>query len=506
MLRYIAKQASLLLPPVRLLYQEVLLANARSAELLRAITREKNRVSVLGELLRQARERNARLETDRTRTEEDRAAREVRFLERTAGLEELLRQVRERNVRLEADRGTTGKAQALHGAEFGGREGIEVLISGASGQPNYGDEQIAISVGKFHKRRGNTLWVNSFNPSIAVGCASLAGIGASRVRNIDYLWASIPPGKIDSIGSAIKCGLALFDSEFEGTARHFLDLLGTVKTVHFHGGGYLNSIWPHSAFQIGAGLAMKKKFGTRLVATGIGLMPLSKADRAALAEAVAAFDGFECRDRESADALTSYGAKVEAGVDDVFLEVQASPLAPGAVPDLHLCLQFGEWDETRQEKTLNRLVPFLKNNLNEIGSIVWWEFCPKSDLRLLDHPSLREIKDRFVVRRFGELMRSGLQARIGDLAIVSRFHAHLLLLRAGVRGILIVEDGLNFGNDYYQTKHQSLLDTGSNWLFLDKIERFDIGAFAPIPNWKEFNAQNERKKRECYERLLLDPP
>ncbi|MCL2011658.1 MAG: polysaccharide pyruvyl transferase family protein [Cystobacterineae bacterium] len=381
--------------------------------------------------------------------------------------------------------------QRAHGSL---RHDIGVLISGASGHPNYGDDRIALEVTKFHLASGKNVWINSFNVNTSSDGVNLT---SAAVGHINYLWSNLPKERLASFGSAIKEGLRIFDTDFEGSSKLFVDLLAGTKTFHLHGGGYLNSIWPHGAFQIGAAIAMKRKFGTRLIATGLGLMPLNSEDRASLAEAVSHFDAFECRDEDSVKALSAHSASVDSGVDDIFISPQRGLLSDGAA-DLHLCLQLAQWNIRARAECMAKIDRFLAVYEKDIGNIVVWEFCPQGDLELLEYPIFSKMRERVVVRKYGEIMREGPLARVGDLAIVSRFHAHLLFCRQGVRGLYTAQGGPSFTSEYYDTKHGSLLKIGSNWRSFDLLEEINMSSFGPVPDWKAFNESAERRKKATY--------
>jgi SAM-dependent methyltransferase/glycosyltransferase involved in cell wall biosynthesis len=123
----VTKQVLLLFPPIRVLYQQVLLANARTAwgeaELRRMEDLGERRVTLFEGQLRDAEQRAllleserdraegeraaaeravSILESDRSRAEGERAAAEQRLLDRISGLETLLRETKDANARLES--------------------------------------------------------------------------------------------------------------------------------------------------------------------------------------------------------------------------------------------------------------------------------------------------------------------------------------------------------------------------------------------------------------------
>jgi hypothetical protein len=216
-----------------------------------------------------------------------------------------------------------------------------------------------------------------------------------------------------------------------------------------------------------------------------------------MAEAASQFDGFECRDRASADALRAFGASVECGVDDAFIESLGPVGRLSGPPDLHLCLQLSELEESCSQRILYGVRAFVERYSEEIGKVTIWEFCPKGDA-LSRQAAVLGDWDRIVIKPFGELSRLGLKARVGDLAIVTRFHAHLYLSRMGVRGVFLGPEIGKNSNGYYQVKHRSLLDIGSNWKRCEDLSALSLNDFPPIHDWEDFNQRNEAMKRDQY--------
>jgi polysaccharide pyruvyl transferase WcaK-like protein len=377
------------------------------------------------------------------------------------------------------------------------KAGLDLLVSGASGNPNIGDDSIALAVADYHAKAGRDVWLNSLSPSVAFGCSTLSPLADKPKGFVDYLW-QVPHDRIKNVRDAIQEGLSIFERAECGKLKSFIDLLASAKLVHFHGGGYLNSWWPHSAFQIGAGLAMKRKFGTRLVATGLGLMPMNPDDRAALAEASLEFSFFECRDEQSANAILKNGGRALAGVDDLFIAPQSEPKPEMGRPDLHINLQTSEWTEQDGNDCLDKVATFIRQNQKAIARIIVWEFLPVTDLKLLSHPLFVEFKERLEVRTFSDIMSGGIACRVNDLAIVSRFHAHLLFCQMGARGLFCVKGGPHFEEQFYDVKHASLLHAGSNWKRFESFKRIEMKSFPSSTPWVSFRQENHLKKSKVF--------
>lgn len=76
-----------------------------------------------------------------------------------------------------------------------------------------------------------------------------------------------------------------------------------------------------------------------------------------------------------------------------------------------------------------------------------------------------------------EVLRHGLPARSGQCWISTRFHPHLLAAAAGAHGLALAVRA-----DYYGPKHRSLIDGGSRWQLLERLEipeRPTVGGYRP---------------------------
>lgn len=131
-----------------------------------------------------------------------------------------------------------------------------VLLLGAAGHPNYGDELIAFAAAKFWRAAGAMVTLNSFSPRDCQRFLDLRDVPAFHTRGA---WEGNGSG-YTSVDSAIRTGRKLF---LESRAA-------PVDVVHPHGGGYINSMWRNSALLIGHALGRKERDGSVLFATGLG--------------------------------------------------------------------------------------------------------------------------------------------------------------------------------------------------------------------------------------------
>ena len=126
-----------------------------------------------------------------------------------------------------------------------------------------------------------------------------------------------------------------------GTPRYDLGLLAAreADTVHLLGGGYINAIWPHHGLLPRLALALREIAGARVVATGLGLMPVD--EDADVVSALSSFDHVSLRDAPSAQLMGR-----ETGLSDAFLGLDRLPAfraggytADAADADVWVCLQ-----------------------------------------------------------------------------------------------------------------------------------------------------------------------
>lgn len=328
-----------------------------------------------------------------------------------------------------------------------------VYLIATSGYPNFGDEFILASWLRLLARNWpqTEVWLDVPNPGLVTHL--FAGLHP-KLCITDNLWRlmtetePLEPDEADAHIDAIMTHL--------GTPRYDLGLLDARRagTIHLVGGGHMNALWPRHLRLIREAVRLHEVSGARLVATGLGLMPLH--DREWLRELVGAFDHFSVRDKPSAeatggelvgdDALLGLreirgfrDAQIGAVSDEVWVNLQTDLASPdvmdAAVAAVRAALTSPEYAE--------RPVHYL-------------EGIPGVDRIAYDRLSDLIPEENFVP--FIKLWKEGFPARPGQTWITSRFHFHLLAAACGAEGTAVVVH-----EDYYGVKHQSLLDAGTGW-------------------------------------------
>lgn len=335
-----------------------------------------------------------------------------------------------------------------------------IYLIGGSGGLNYGDELIIkfwldyISATcpntailaesnipsnsiKFHNQHSNTIFLNSILEI------------AKNVKDLSF-WEQVKRGKT----FFERNGKELYDKY-----DLYFSLFNNVKLLHIHGGGYMRSSSKNSGFLLGIASALKAKYGLKIVATGLGMMPLNSPPqelKTVAQQVIESFDVFECRDSQSFNLIKSFcqSANVINGLDDNFL-----------VPQKLL-----KWQHNPYENTRNLYLCFSKYTLSEFDNNFWeslkkytqrfdrvlfWGSSPFKDKDVIN--VLSQKIDNLEIIKVKDLVYKGAPVNEGDYTITGRFHPHFVASRLGSHGYFY-----SF-NKYYNIKHSSVIKCGSTF-------------------------------------------
>jgi len=346
------------------------------------------------------------------------------------------------------------------------RPGAIYLVS-AAGIPNYGDDFITRGWLCFLAKRHPAVevWVDCPDPGVA---ATLLARFHPRVHFTDTIWRV-------SEQHAHEAELSVFREALRervvalGTPRYDIGLerMRHAASIHFLGGGYLNSIWQGNLGLVFAAAEISRRFAVPLFGTGIGAMPLSPEARSAFLEEVPQFSYFEARDDETADALGAVH-----GYDDAFLGIgypgwnSQDPDLPGA-----MVLIQGDFADDDLRGEVDRVVDMFVRRYaaSPAGEgLAFVEAYPP-----VDGQRWAEYRVRYPAARyfpFQGIWEEGLPLAPGQKWLTTRFHLHLLGAAGGVAGTAI-----NVRDDYYGTKHRSLWRLGTGWQVMDASDlRSDV--------------------------------
>jgi hypothetical protein len=369
-----------------------------------------------------------------------------------------------------------------------------IYLVGTSGHPNYGDEFIAAGWLRYlGKARPDTeVWLDCPNPGFAFHL--FRGLHP-RLRVTDSLWRLVR--ETEHMGA--DEGDAHVDRLIAhlGTPRYDLGLLTARKagTIHFIGGGYINTVWPFHVRLLRAALGLREISGARLVATGLGLVP--SPDPEAVRKALSAFDHATVRDRPSAEM-----AGVGLGYEDAFLDLRTvagvrnvEHVADG-IGDVWVCLQSDLAEPAVFEAAVTAVREALTGPELAGKTVRYLEAMPGQDRAAYDRLADLIPEENFVP--FLRLWQEEFPAKAGQTWITSRFHLHLLAAASGARGTVIEID-----EDFYRTKHGSLVEAGTGW----SVTPAGATTMTP-PTWNHRfrNIAADLRKAKLEEAQQLYPP
>jgi polysaccharide pyruvyl transferase WcaK-like protein len=246
-----------------------------------------------------------------------------------------------------------------------------------------------------------------------------------------------------------------------------------IEQIHIIGGGYFNSLWPVNYALLCLARLAAWQFGARLVATGQGLTPTRRADASALASILATFDHVDLRDDDSYALLARRGlCQISMTGDDALLHFSAGhspPIDWRDEPVLVLCLQRDLFPGARVMKSiLSRR--FLRSCAEAGMARIVFAAAMADDVKTADKAGLERLREAgMVVETLSPryLYEKGFPLSKRGLVISSRYHPHFFAALSGVRGVALA------ATDYYATKHDAVLKTGSNWPVLRTKKELD---------------------------------
>ena len=355
-----------------------------------------------------------------------------------------------------------------------------IYLIAMAGYPNYGDELIVARWLKFFARHlpNTDVWLDVREPgnasSIFKGMHPRLHVTNTVFRTLfehQHLGKQHPAEAVRNLGTPLF-DLGLLDLREAGT-------------VHLVGGGFINAEWPEQKALVDMMRAVREVSGAKVVATGQGLMPF-------VGETFADFDYVSVRDTPSAEALG-----IARGFDDAYLgQHPATPAeaAPGKDDlEVFVCVQNDAVDDGAHQA----MVDFARRQLQQ------WDI-PRERVRYVeaipgnDHAGYAALQDLIAEDGFipfTRFWRSEFTYAPHQLWLTSRFHHHLMASLHGARGV-----ALSGKAGYYDVKHGSIIESGSNWKLFTRSEAPVHLADLQIP--ADFTPVVEAKNKEAAEIYL----
>lgn len=365
-----------------------------------------------------------------------------------------------------------------------------IVLIGGAGAPNYGDELIVKGWMDFFREHVPHAHV-TFYENIAENEVKLHG----KPQNITFQddLVKVAKGFTDAgFWSQVIRGYHFIDNGgIEKYSNYDLQPLFDADIIHLHGGGYLNNYDPEKGFFIGLLASLKEKFNKKIVATGIGFGPAPEPLNIQLEVIEKIFSYylfFELRDVDNFRWLKNKfsSANFINGLDDCYL-LSTSDVV--------------EFDDSKRRLYLS----YLSYNLDKISDNYWNElkdFSLKFDDVLFfesypwqDKDVFEKVKNKIPSVKKLEIKESLFKKiKVGphDYAVCARFHVHFMMARAGVQGVYSKD------SKYYNVKHQSIIDRGSEMRFTDfsNIEESEKLEFPPYIHLQD-DVLHEQKLNLC---------
>jgi hypothetical protein len=328
-----------------------------------------------------------------------------------------------------------------------------LYLIGSTGYPNFGDEFIAAA------------WLRAL----------------AKLRPHQEVWLDCPnPGQVTHLMRGLHPGLRVTDTFWQmmrdvahlnddeahaeierrihhlGSPRYDLGILTArrAESVHLIGGGYINAVWPEHTRLLTAITKLRGTSVARLVATGQGLAPSTHQDW--LAETSATFDYFTVRDEASAGLTGMQNTGDDALLGLSTLSGFENQQSQEPSDEVWVNIQSDVGDAAAFNAAIDQARELLTSPELSGRPRFYLECIPGIDRTGYDRLSDLIPEENFV--SFVRLWEQGFPGKKGQAWITSRFHVHLLAAACGASGTALV-----IRDDYYGTKHQSLLDIGTGW-------------------------------------------
>jgi len=330
-----------------------------------------------------------------------------------------------------------------------------IYLVSTAGNPNFGDEYITAAWLRFlaKQRPDAEVWLDCPQP----GNASFLFEGLHpRLKVTNMLWRvswetiDLDPDEGDATVDRLvnELGTPLYDYGLVKARR--------ATAVHLIGGGHITANWEHHGRLVRAARRLAEISGAQLFATGLGLMPPIYPEK--LRDDLAAFDHATVRDQPSAEAVG-----VEMVCDDAFLDLPnlagfGERTGPTATEkgEIWLDIQRDLATEETFDAAIEAVRAYLESPEAEGRTIRYLEAIPGGDRIAFDR--LKDLIGEESFVPFLALWDGGFPARPRQTWITTRFHYHLLAAGCGAEGVAV-----EVNDDYYRTKHQSLIDQGTGW-------------------------------------------
>lgn len=369
----------------------------------------------------------------------------------------------------------------------------EYVLIGGAGAPNYGDELIVKGWIQYFSKRKEKAKVY-FYENIASNAKRLHTVTDSSAQILfkdDLVKIAKKSQSKITFWEQILRGYRFYERNGPKLYPEAdLAVFERADRIHLHGGGYLNNYDPEKGFYIGFVAAINKHFGTKIIATGIGFGPVEAIPekyKNTLNEIFSRFSRFELRDIDGFRKLSNGlgNGSFVYGVDDCYLLSLNEIFSEPKDNKRRLFLSFLDYNVDDVDDVFwNSLQEYAK----EFHEVLFFESYPWEDASVFKSVASRISDLKLLTVK--NTIQGTVVANSQDVVITNRFHVHFIFSRYGCRGY--------YGKDseYYEVKHQSIMDRGSGFQPIN----FKVPFMDTAPNNTSYITQND----EIYRKLKLN--
>lgn len=376
----------------------------------------------------------------------------------------------------------------------------DLYLVGAGGGPNFGDDLIGrVWVEYLTKKYPNrTIWLDTRNAGVTAGYFSKY----KNVKAVDTFWKL--RNLSASAGENIEDRIEWLNKKIKhlGTPKydiHLKNIEKNVESIHFVGGGYVNSMWSANLLLFAQAAFLKEKnLSIKVYITGAGLTPTSDNFSHMFKKITKTFDFIEGRDSQTAKELN-----VTKGIDDVWMSFSDKfqdnkPVwKRNAVnPNIMLLIQ-KDFNSGKEQSLLETAVDIIRHqpNFSSDTTIGVAEAIPAKDYWVFPAVKKEFPDNNISFYSFQNLWENGFPAGENTTWITTRFHYHLIGSSFGSRGIV-----LTTGSKYYDVKHMSLINNGTGWNIMN-IDNVSSYQATKNNEWQQNVAKLSDKKFTLAENL-----
>lgn len=392
---------------------------------------------------------------------------------------------------------------------------INVILLGAIGNPNTGDEAVLQTTLQLLNRNRdiiNKVYIFSKNTSYTAFFSDTLELNIIPVSFLHQitLECNFDTQKMKSRFDKILAGDIDGYSDENYLDKAIISIFKDANVLHVIGGGYINSIWPDMLLEVGFAVKMAQKYTVKYLFTGISAYPLESKDRVFFYDMCENATLVDFRDKSCFDLVRSK-ENCQITIDDaMFLSTSSTDNSTNFVNEkryanfiLHPWINY---EDVVQDKIDNIISPFIQKIIKDgevdyvnllgfsTGDLeIWKSFIEgkmskstKMKIKMIDCLSINSVDVKTLITK-------------AYFNVSTRFHAAVFSLSESIPVLGLYYD------PYYRNKMMSVFNLFSNTQCksIRDINVCDLQNFySEIPKIKQNLDENHSKVVKLYEKKM----